>query len=83
MNVNRQILHKLQMLLRKKKFSKEIYNAHVTMLTVLKNVNLFNFKKKNETFLKLNAISIKIKENKILMTLKFNTLILVVYSEKK
>ena len=38
------------MLLHKKKFNKKIYNAHVIMLTVLKNVNLFNFKKKDEIF---------------------------------
>ena len=36
MNANRQILHKLQISLRKKKFSKEVHNAHVTMLIVLK-----------------------------------------------
>ena len=71
------------MLLRKKKFSKEIHNAHVTMLIVLKNVNSFNFKKKNEIFLKSSAISIKMKKNEILMTLKFNTLISAVYFKKK
>ena len=50
MNVNRQILHKLQILLRKKKFNKKVYNVHVIMLTVLKNVNSFNFKKKKKFF---------------------------------
>ena len=83
MNVNYQILYKLQMSLHKKKFNKEIYNAHVTMLIVLKNVNSFNFEKKNEVFLKSNAISIKIKKNKISITLKFNTLISIVCSEKE
>ena len=82
MNANRQILHKLQMSLRKKKFNKEIYNAHITMLTALKSVNSFNSDKKNEIFLKLNAISIKMKESEILMTLRFNTLISVVYFKK-
>ena len=62
MNANRQILHKLQMSLRKKKLNKEIHNAHVTMLTVLKNVNSFNFEKKGEIFLKSSAISIKMKK---------------------
>ena len=71
------------MSLRKKKFNKEIHNAHVIMLIVLKNINLFNFKEKNKTFLKSSAILIKMKENKISMTLKFNTLISVVYLEKK
>ena len=71
------------MSLRKKKFSKKIYNAHVTMLTALKNVNSFNFEKKNETFLKSSATSIKMKESEILMTLKFSTLISIVCSEKK
>ena len=71
------------MSLRKKKFSKEIHNAHVTMLTVLKNVNSFNFEKKNEIFLKSSATSVKIKKSEISMTLKFNTLISVVCSEKK
>ena len=82
-NANRQILHKLQMSLHKKKLSKEIYNAHVTMLTVLKNVNSFNFEKKSEILLKSSATSIKMKKSKILMTLKFSTLISVVCSEKK
>ena len=71
------------MLLRKKKFNKEVHNAHITMLTILKNVNSFNFKKKNEIFLKSSAISTKMKESKILMTLRFSTLISVVYFEKK
>ena len=83
MNANRQILYKLQMLLRKKEFNKKIHNAHVTMLIVLKNVNSFNFEKKNEIFLKSSATSIKMKENEISMTLKFNTLISVVCFEKK
>ena len=64
MNANRQILHKLQMLLRKKKLNKEIHNAHVTMLIILKNVNSFNFKKKDEIFLRLSATSIKIKKKR-------------------
>ena len=67
----------------KEKFNKEIHNAHVTMLIVLKNVNLFNFEKKNEIFLKSSATSIKMKENEILMILRFNTLISVICSEKK
>ena len=50
-NANYQILYKLQMLLRKKKFNKEIYNAHVIMLTVLKNVNSFKFEKENKILL--------------------------------
>ena len=62
MNANRQILYKLQMLLHKKKFSKKIHNTHITMLIVLKNANLFNFKKKGEIFLKSSAISIKMKK---------------------
>ena len=82
-NANCQILHKLQILLCKKKLSKKIQNAHVTMLIVLKNVNSFNFKKKNEVFLKSNATSTKIKKNKISMTLKFSKLISVVYSQKE
>ena len=53
------------------------------MLIALQNINSFNFKKKNEIFLKSSAISTKIKENKISMTLKFNTLISVVCFEKK
>ena len=53
------------------------------MLIALKNVNSFNFKKKDEIFLKSNATSIRIKESEILITLKFNTLISVVCSEKK
>ena len=60
------------MLLRKKKFNKKIYNVHVIILIVLKNVNSFNFEEKNETFLRLNATSIKMKESEISMTLKFN-----------
>ena len=76
-------MHKLQISLRKRKFSKEIYNTYVTMLIVLKNVNSFNFKKKNEILLKSSAILIKMKESKILITLKFNTLISAVCSEKK
>ena len=83
MNINHQKLHKLQMLLCKKKFNKEIYNAHITMLIALKNTNSFNFKKKNEIFLKSSAISIKMKENKILIILKFSTLISIVYFKKK
>ena len=71
------------MLLRKRKLSKKIHNAHVTILIVLKNVNSFNFKKKDEIFLRSNVISIKMKKSEILMTLKFNTLISVVCSEKK
>ena len=71
------------MSLRKKKFNRKIYNAHIIILIVLKNVNSFNFKKKNETFLKSSAISTKMKENEILMTLKFNTLISIVCFEKK
>ena len=67
----------------KKKFNKEIYNTHVTMLIVLKNVNSFNFEKKDEILLRSNAISIRIKKNEILMTLRFNTLISVVCFEKK
>ena len=82
-NANRQILHKLQMSLRKRKFSKEIHNAHVTMLIILKNVNSFNFEKKDETFLKSSATSIKMKKNEISMILKFSTLISVVCFEKK
>ena len=50
------------MSLRKKKFNKKIYNAHVIMLTVLKSVNSFNFEKKNEIFLKSSATSTKIKK---------------------
>ena len=76
-------MQKLQMSLRKKKLSKEIHNAHVTMLIALKNVNSFNFKKKGEIFLKSSATSIKMKENEISMTLKFSTLISIIYSEKK
>ena len=76
MNANCQILHKLQESLRKKEVNKEIYNAHVTMLIVLKNINSFNFKKKDEIFqLKSSTTSIKMKESEISMTLKFNTLI--------
>ena len=71
------------MSLRKKKLNKEIHNAYVTMLTALKNVNSFNSEKKGETLLKLSATSIKMKKNKISMTLKFSTLISVVCSEKK
>ena len=71
------------MSLRKKKFNKKIHNAHVTMLTVLKNVNSFNFEKKDEILLKSSATSVKIKKSEISMTLKFNTLISVVCSEKK
>ena len=71
------------MSLRKKKFNKEIYNAYVTMLIVLKNVNLFNFKKKDEIFLKSSATLIKMKESEILIILKFNTLISVVCFKKK
>ena len=71
------------MLLHKRKLSKKIYNAHVTMLIVLKSVNSFNFEKKNEILLKSSATSIKMKENEILMILKFSTLILIVCSEKK
>ena len=71
------------MLLYKKKFSKKVYNTHVTILIILKNINSFNFKKKNETFLKSSATSIKMKENKILIILKFNTLISAVYFKKK
>ena len=71
------------MSLRKKKFNKKVHNAHIIMLIVLKNVNSFNFKKKNEVLLKSSATSIKMKENKISMTLRFNTLISVVCSEKK
>ena len=67
----------------KEKLNKEIYNAHVTILIVLKNVNSFNFKKKNEIFLRLSATSIKMKKNKTLIILKFNTLISVVCFEKK
>ena len=78
MNTNRQILHKLQKSLRKKKFNKEIYNVYVTMLTVSKNIISFNFEEKDEIFqLKSSATSIKIKENEISITLKFNTLILI------
>ena len=62
MNANRQILHKLQISLRKRKFSKEIHNAHVIILIVLKNVNSFNFKKKDEILLKSSATSIKMKK---------------------
>ena len=83
MNANRQILHKLQMSLRKKKLNKKIYNAYITMLTVLKNVNLFNFEKKNKVLLRSSATSIKMKKSEILMILRFNTLISVVCSEKK
>ena len=71
------------MSLRKKKLNKEIYKIYIIMLIVLKNVNSFNFKKKSEIFLKSSAISIKIKKGKILMTLKFNMLISIVYFEKK
>ena len=53
------------------------------MLIVLKNINSFNFKKKDEIFLKLSAISTKMKEIEILITLKFNTLISIVCFEKK
>ena len=53
------------------------------MLIALQNINSFNFKKKNEIFLKSSAISTKIKENKISMILRFNTLISVVCFEKK
>ena len=83
MNANRQILYKLQMSLRKKKFNKEIHNAHVIMLIVLKIVNSFNFKKKDETFLRSSATSTKMKKTEVLMTLKFNTLISVVCLKKK
>ena len=83
MNANYQILHKLQMSLRKKKFNKEIYNTHVTILIILKSVNLFSFEKKDEIFLKSSATSIKMKKNEISMTLKFNTLISVVCFEKE
>ena len=62
MNANRQILYKLQMSLCKKKFNKKVHNAHVTMLTVLKNVNSFNFEKKDEIFLKSSATSTKMKK---------------------
>ena len=48
MNANCQILHKLQESLRKKELNKKIYNAHIAMLTALKNINSFNFKKKDE-----------------------------------
>ena len=82
-NANRQILHKLQMSLRKRKFNKKVHNAHVTMLIVLKNVNSFNFKKKNEILLKSSATSTKMKKNEILMTLKFSTLNSVVCFKKK
>ena len=71
------------MSLRKKKLSKEIYNAHVIMLIVLKNVNSFNFEKKGEILLRSSAISTKMKESETLMTLKFSTLISTVCSEKK
>ena len=71
------------MSLRKKKFNKKIYNAHVTMLTVLKNINSFNFEKKNEIFLKSSATSIRMKKNEISITLKFSTLISIVCFEKK
>ena len=66
----------MQKSLRKRKFNKEIVNAHVTILIALKNINSFNFEEKNEIFqLKSNAISTKMKENETLMILKFNTLI--------
>ena len=53
------------------------------MLIVLKNVNSFNFKKKNEIFLRSSATSIRMRKNEILITLRFSTLISVVCSEKK
>ena len=60
----------------KKNSIKKIYNAHVTMLTALKNINSFNFEKKNKIFqLKSSATSIKIKKSEVLIILKFNTLI--------
>ena len=62
MNANCQILYKLQMLLRKRKFSKEIHNTYVIMLIALKNVNSFNFEKKNEILLKSSATSTKMKK---------------------
>ena len=71
------------MLLRKKKFNKKVYNAYVTTLIVLKNINSFNSKKKDEILLRLNAISIKIKKSKTLIILKFSTLILIVCFKKK
>ena len=71
------------MSLRKKKLNKEIHNAHVIILIILKNINLFNFKKKSEIFLKSSATSIKMKKSKILITLRFNTLISVVCFKKK
>ena len=71
------------MSLRKKEFSKEIYNAHVTILIALKSVNSFNFEKKNEAFLKSSTTSIKMKKSEISMTLRFNTLISIVCFEKK
>ena len=52
------------MSLRKKKFNKKIHNAHVTILIVLKNINSFNFEKKNEIFLKSNATSTKMKKKR-------------------
>ena len=76
-------MHKLPILLRKKKFNKEIDNAHKIMLIVLKNINSFHFKKKDEVLLKSSATSIKMRKNKISITLRFNTLISVVYFEKK
>ena len=83
MNANCQILHKLQMSLRKRKFSKKIHNAHITMLIALKNINSFNFKKKDETLLKSSATSTKMKKNEISMTLRSSTLISAVCPEKK
>ena len=71
------------MLLRKKEFSKEIHNAHITMLIILKNVNSFNFEKKNEILLRSSAISIKMEKSETSMILRFNTLISVICSEKK
>ena len=53
------------------------------MLIILKNVNSFNFEKKNEILLKSNATSTKMRKSEISMTLKFSTLISVVCFKKK
>ena len=76
MNANRQILHKLQESLRKKELNKEIYNAHIIMLTVLKSTNPFSSEEKGEILqLKSSTTSTKMRESETLITLKFNTLI--------
>ena len=82
--MNYQILHKLQMLLRKEKFNKEIYNAHEIIMIVLKSITLINSERKSETFrLKSSVISINLKYDKVFRLKSDTKLISIVCSDEK